>query len=110
MAQAVADNQVIDPEHKVVATDLVEDLLCDFHRRCLVFHDDARREAAVIDHRVATARHSVQLQLHFVCHQGRRVVLLVRKEVDEVLTNPFFGSQSDVTPANKVENALFLSL
>ena len=110
VAQTVADNQIIDAKYKVVTTDLVEDLLRDFHRGSFVFHDDARRKAAVIDHRIATARHPVQLQLHLVCHQGRRIVLLVRKKVDEVLTYPFFGSQSDVTPANKVENALFLSL
>ena len=51
--KAVADDEVIYVQHHVVARDLVEHLLCDFHMRSLIFDDHLRTEVLAIEHSVA---------------------------------------------------------
>ena len=42
VGDAIADKEVLRAEYTVVGVDLCEDLLCDFHVGCFIFHDDAR--------------------------------------------------------------------
>ena len=69
VGETVADDEVIDPEDKVVATNLVEHLLGDRNVGCLVFNNHARGEGAVVKHSVAPAGSAIQRQRHLVGQQ-----------------------------------------
>ena len=52
--KTVADDEVIDVQHHIVARNLIEDFLRDFHMRGLVLDDHLRTEVLSIEHCVTT--------------------------------------------------------
>ena len=93
MLHPVAHNKVLYLQDDVVAAYLVKGLLCDLDVWRFVFSYQERLEGTVVQNRIASARHPVQLYLLLVTHVRERVAFLLDEKVHEMLSNPFFGRQ-----------------
>lgn len=70
MFEAVADDEVVHLEDKIVAAYLVEYLLGDGDVGRFVLDDHAGTDFAVVEHGVAAAAHAVEPEGNFVGQQG----------------------------------------
>ena len=101
--ESVADDEVINLHHDVVAANLVENLLRDIDVGSFVFDNHARLKLLIVKNGVASARHTIEKELHFVGHERRWVTHVLREEVGEVLPDPFLWSESHKLVAQRVE-------
>ena len=102
--QTVAHDEPIYPHHHVVPPDLVEHLLRNADVWPLVFHNHPWLELSVINHRVASSRHAVQVQLYLVPHQRSAEALLRHQEMHEMLANPLLWCQRHIALSQHVEH------
>ena len=107
VAEAVAHDEVIYLQHHVVAGNLVEYGLRDFHMRSLVFHNHAGTEVLVEKHRVAALFRAVEVKLYLVGKQTLGIALIIGQEMHKVLSYPFLRSKCDVFFSERVENETF---
>ncbi len=104
MLQAVAYDEIIDVEQHVVDRYLVEHTLRKGNGRSLVFYYHNGLCLAVIQHTVAPQALVANAKLYFVGEQRRRIALVFDKEMDEMLSHPFFGSKAYVLSSERVED------
>ena len=103
MLQSIGNDKIFSLKHHIVSANLVEDCLCDFDRRSLVFHNHPRPAVfRVIEHTVTAPGHATHAYGDFVGQQGGGVVLVVHQKVREVLAYPFLGGEPYVSAAQKV--------
>lgn len=102
MVQTVAHYQVAYVHDHVVTAYLVEHPLRNGYVRTLVFYNHAWTQPAVVDHRVAAARHAVELQAYFIAHESCGITQDRCQKMGEMLAHPLFGCQRDETPAKCV--------
>ena len=107
VAQAVAHDEVFYLEHHVVAGNLVEHGLRDFHVRSLVFHNHAGAEVFVEKNRVATLFRTVQVELYLVGKQTLGIALKIRQEVYKMLSDLLLRGKCNVFFTKRVENETF---
>lgn len=102
--QTVAHDEPVYPHHHIIPPDLVKHLLRNADVRSLVFHNHPWLELSVINHRVATSRHTVQVQLYLVPHQRSAEALFRHQEMHEMLANPLLWSQRHIALSQHVEH------
>ena len=105
--QAIADNEIVGVERKVIGVDLLEDGLRDGHGRGFVFNNHVWAAAcAVVEHAVAAPCDPVDLNTYFVGEQGGGVAHVVDEVVGKMLSHPLFRGQPHVFSAQGVEDLL----
>lgn len=109
MLNAIADDEIVDVQKKVVAGYLVEYFLRDGNARSLVFHYHSRTESLVVEHRVAAHALVADRQLYLVCHQRQGIAEMGNKIVDKMLAHILLRSQGNVFASENVENMLLAS-
>lgn len=110
VCDTVADNQIIDSHHHIVAANLVEHALGDTHRRTFVFDYHAWKDMEVVKHRVASALHAVHREAHFIGHQVSGIASVVDKIVYERLSHHLLGGGCHIFFPERVEKLLFRSV
>ena len=106
---AVADNQIIHVQQKVVRGYLIKDLLSYGHRGCFVLDNHARFQHVIIENRVTAQAFFAYAQLYFVAQECLRITFMLYQEVCEVLAYPFLGCQRHITTTQEVENLRLLA-
>ena len=102
--ESVGNYEIIHVKQHVVRRNLVENVLCELYRGCLILDNHNRLRLLIIYNGVTTQAFLAHPKFHFVSHKPGRVALMLGKEVHEMLAHPFFGCQSNVFSAQKVEN------
>lgn len=97
-------------ELKIVGHNLVEYLLCDGHRRCLVLDDHARTQVAVVEHAVSPQRFASHVQLNLIGHERSGIAKVGNEMMDEMLTHPFLWSQRYIAATQRVVNLRMLTV
>lgn len=90
----------------VVRHGLLEGLLADSDRRCLILHDDQRTHIAAIDHGITPPLHAIELYAHLIGYQRCWVAAVVDEIAHEVLPHPFLWGKGDIAATQGVENHL----
>ena len=103
---AVAHRQILDPQNGVVAIDLVEHLLRDFHRRRFVFHNHKRASPPVKHHRIASALTPVLIDCNLIAHKTCRITLAVNQMAHKHLPHILFRSHSHILATEAIEYLL----
>lgn len=90
MAQAVADHQIVSPEHAVIGVNLLKNVLRNAYLRSLVLHNDMRHTAlAPVYHRIGPASHAAHVYRHLIGRQRSRISLALHEKVRKMLAHPF---------------------
>ena len=103
VGETIAHHEIVDVEKEVVCGNLLKHLLCDNHRRSLVFNNHAWLKAWVVENAVAPEVFLANRQFHLVGQKSFRVALVFYEEVYKMLSHPFFGSECNMSAAKKVE-------
>ena len=102
VAYAVAHDEVVHMQLHVVGGNLFKHTLRYLYVRCLVFHNHPRSQLPGVEYAVGTQLLVAYLQPNLVGEECGRVVLVLRKEVYEVLSHPLFGGECDIFSAQYV--------
>jgi len=104
MFSSIGETQKWYLENKVIAACLVHHLLCQGYGFPFAFHDDEGFHIVVVDDDVAPAAHAVERDGPLHLHQFQGIEEFCVQIVDEVLPDPFFGSQCNIAVTDYVKD------
>ncbi len=109
MRDAIGNQQIIRPHGRVIAGDLIERLLSDFHAGRLAFCHENGFSPAIVDDNVGAVLHTPVRKSRFDRGSTRRKPQAMDEVLYQVLADPFLGREAHVFPAKRIENGPFFA-
>jgi hypothetical protein len=104
VGKAIAHDEVGHSEHQIVAIDLIEGLLGQFHVRGFELEDDEGTPFLVVKDGIGALAHTILLKADFMSQPCLGVSQDVCEPMGELLAHPFLGSGLEPTTADEIPN------
>ena len=104
MRYAIGHNQIIRSDRRVVAGDLIEHVLFDFHVGRLAFGHENGFSPSVVGDNVGAVLYTPIRKTRFDRGSACRKTQILNEVLYQVLTHPFLGRQSHMFPAKRIKN------